>query len=270
LKERLDKVLVLKGVVKSRELAKALIMEGNVFVNGEKITKSGTLVKETSEIFLKESGLPYVSRGGVKLEAALNFFEIDVQGKVIMDVGSSTGGFTDCVLQRGAKKVYCIDVGYGQLAWSLRKDPRVVLLERTNIRYLDKEILEGKTYGKKEQARYSTKKFEDLVRSKIDISTIDVSFISLTKVILPVSRFLKTEGEILALVKPQFEVGKGEVGKGGIVREEEKRLQSVRSVQAFSEEYNFTNREIFQSPIQGQKGNIEYFLLMRRRDYVTG
>ncbi len=270
MKERLDKILVLKGFVKSRELAKALIMEGNVFVNGEKVTKSGTLVKETDDIFLKESGLPYVSRGGLKLEAALDFFKIDVQGKVIMDVGSSTGGFTDCLLQRGAGKVYCIDVGYGQLAWQLRNDPRVVLLERTNIRYLDKEVLERKDNEKGNRSRYSAQKFEDLVRCNIDIATIDVSFISLTKVIPPISRFLKPEGEILALVKPQFEVGKGEVGKGGIVREEEKRLQSVRNVQAFSEGFNFTSRDIFQSPIQGQKGNVEYFISMMRRNYVRG
>jgi len=256
LKERLDRILVSRGLVKSREMAKALIMEGKIFVDGERQTKAGTLVRETSEILLKETGIPYVSRGGLKLEAAIDFFHVDVRDKVFMDVGSSTGGFTDCLLQRGAKKVYCIDVGYGQLAWSLRKDPRVVLLERTNIRYLD-DVVTG------QESRDRSQEFEDLIKRTIDMATVDVSFISLTKVIPTVLKFLKEEGEILALVKPQFEVGKGEVGKGGVVREEEKRLQAVKSVQEDLEKLGLKTVGVFQSPVPGQKGNIEYFLYMR-------
>lgn len=257
MKDRLDKILVARGLVKSREMARALIMEGKVFVDGEKITKAGTLINETSEIFLKEAGLPYVSRGGLKLEAAINYFNIDVQNKIIMDVGSSTGGFTDCLLQKGTKKVYCIDVGYGQLAWSLRKDPRVVLLERTNIRYLA-EILN------EQRAKVIKQEYEDLMKGNIDMATVDVSFISLVKVIPAVLKFLKKEGEVLALVKPQFEVGKGQVGKGGIVREEEKRLQSVKDVQKELEQLGLYTTGSFLSPIPGQKGNREYFLYMKR------
>lgn len=260
MKERLDKVLVAKGLVKSRELAKALIMEGKVFVDNERQTKAGMLVRETSEILLKETGIPYVSRGGLKLEAAIDFFHVDVRDKVFMDVGSSTGGFTDCLLKRGARKVYCIDVGYGQLAWSLRKDPRVVLMERTNVRYLD-ELVGSQASGIK------GKEFEDLRKSNVDMAAIDVSFISLTKVIPVVLKFLMKKGEILTLVKPQFEVGKGEVGRGGIVREEEKRLQAVKTVQEDSEKLGLKTVGVFQSPVPGQKGNIEYFLYMREKSH---
>ena len=223
MKERLDKILVSRGLVKSRELAKAFIMEGKVFVEENKITKAGTLVSDTAEISLREGVMPYVSRGGIKLEAAIDFFSIDVTGKIIMDVGSGTGGFTDCLLKKGAQKVYCIDVGYGQLAWPLRKDQRVVLMERLNVRYLDRIIRD-------QEQRFMGTEFEDLRKSNIDMVTLDVSFISLTKVIPAVLGFIKEEGKILALVKPQFEVGKGEVGKGGIVREEEKRLKTVENI----------------------------------------
>jgi 23S rRNA (cytidine1920-2'-O)/16S rRNA (cytidine1409-2'-O)-methyltransferase len=260
LKERLDKILVSKGLVKSREIAKALVIEGKVFVDGKKITKSGTSVSETSDIYLKEGELPYVSRGGLKLEAAINFFNIDVNNKIIMDVGSSTGGFTDCLLKKGATKVYCIDVGYGQLAWSLRKDPRVVVMERTNIRYLTDIV-------KSQKSKVKSLELEDLIKSNIDIATADVSFISLTKVIPAVLEFLKEESEVLALVKPQFEVGKGEVGKGGIVREEEKRLRAVKGVQEDLEKLGLKTIGLFQSPITGQKGNIEFFLYMKRGFY---
>jgi 23S rRNA (cytidine1920-2'-O)/16S rRNA (cytidine1409-2'-O)-methyltransferase len=260
LKERLDKILVSKGLVKSREIAKALVIEGKVFVDGKKITKSGTSVSETSDIYLKEGELPYVSRGGLKLEAAINFFNIDVNNKIIMDVGSSTGGFTDCLLKKGARKVYCIDVGYGQLAWSLRKDPRVVVMERTNIRYLTDIV-------KSQKSKVKSLELEDLIKSNIDIATADVSFISLTKVIPAVLEFLKEESEVLALVKPQFEVGKGEVGKGGIVREEEKRLRAVKGVQEDLEKLGLKTIGLFQSPITGQKGNIEFFLYMKRGFY---
>jgi 23S rRNA (cytidine1920-2'-O)/16S rRNA (cytidine1409-2'-O)-methyltransferase len=257
LKERLDKIIVSGGMVKSREIARALIIEGKVFVDGKKMTKPGTPVSDTSEIVLKQSELPFVGRGGLKLDAALDFFSIEVQDEVIMDVGSSTGGFTDCLLKRGAKKVYCVDVGYGQLAWSLRKDPRVIVLERTNIRYLDSEI-------EKQESRFSGIEFNDLLKGNIDMATIDVSFISLRKVIPPVIKFLKEKGEVLALVKPQFEVGKGEVGKGGIVREEEKRLKAVSAVREDLEKLGLQTVGIFQSPVHGQKGNVEYFLYMKR------
>jgi len=250
-------MLVSRGLVKSRELARALIIEGKVFVDGKKITKAGTPVNETSDISLREGELPYVSRGGLKLEAAIKFFGIDVKNKAIMDVGSSTGGFTDCLLKMGARKVYCIDVGYGQLAWSLRKDPRVVLLERTNIRYLD-------TIDWDRKSKYKGKELEDLIKRNIDMATVDVSFISLTKVFPSVLKFLREGGEVLALVKPQFEVGKGEVGRGGIVREEEKRLKTVRTVQEDTEKLGLKTIGVFQSPIPGQKGNIEYFLYIKK------
>lgn len=266
MKERLDKILVSKGLVKSREIARALIMEGKVFVDGKKLTKAGTLVKEASDISLKETGLPYVSRGGLKLEAAIDYFTIYVKDKIIMDVGSSTGGFTDCLLQRGAKKVFCIDVGYGQLAWLLRKDPRVVLLERTNVRYLDEILKNQESVSSLNSLNRGVKEqdFEDLLKSHIDIAAIDVSFISLTKVIPAVLKFIREEGEVLALVKPQFEVGKGEVGKGGIVKEEEQRLKAVKNVREDLEKLGLSTIGIFQSPVPGQKGNIEYFLYMKR------
>ena len=218
MKDRLDKILVSKGLARSREIAGAYIIEGKVFVDGKKITKSGTPVNEDSDITLEKVDIPYVSRGGLKLEGALSFFNINAENKVIMDVGSSTGGFTDCLLQKGARKVYCIDVGYGQLAWTLRNDPRVVLLERTNIRYLDTILANN-------EIKLDTQKIIELTSANIDMAVIDVSFISLTKVVPTVLKFLNEKGEILALVKPQFEVGKGEVGKGGIVREEAKRMK---------------------------------------------
>jgi 23S rRNA (cytidine1920-2'-O)/16S rRNA (cytidine1409-2'-O)-methyltransferase len=257
LKERLDKVLVLRGLVKSRELAQAVIMEGKVFVEGSKITKAGTLIEENSEIVVKDALLPFVSRGGLKLEAAIDFFGIDVKDRVIIDVGASTGGFTDCLLKRGARKIYCIDVGYGQLDWSLRMDPRVIPLEKTNIRYLA-EIVAG------QEAKIKGPEFDDLRSNTIDMAVIDVSFISLKKVVPAVTGFLKEDAEILALVKPQFEVGKGEVGKGGIVREEKKRLDTVENVRKDLEEMGLDTIGVFQSPLPGQKGNIEYFLYMKR------
>jgi len=242
MKERLDKILVDRGIVKSRERARALIMEGNVLIDNAPVTKAGAMINLDSAIILKSEDIPYVSRGGLKLEAAIKHFNIPLENKIAMDVGSSTGGFTDCMLQRGVKKVYCIDVGYGQLAWSLRNDLRIILLERTNIRHLERE------------------KVPDM----IDIATIDASFISLTKVIPKVLEFLKDGGEILALVKPQFEVGKGEVGKGGIVREEEKRLAAVDSVKTETERIGLQTIGVFESPIAGQKGNIEYFLYLKK------
>lgn len=242
MKERLDKILVDSGLVKSRERAKALIMEGAVLVDGAAVTKAGAMIESNSTVSLKKEDIPFVSRGGLKLKAAIEHFNIRLKDRTAMDVGSSTGGFTDCMLQTGAKKVYCIDVGYGQIAWSLRNDPRVVLFERTNIRYLEKEK----------------------IPETIDIATIDVSFISLTKVIPKVMEFLKDGGEIIALVKPQFEVGREDVGKGGIVREEDKRLSALESVKGSLEDIGLNTIGTFQSPVPGQKGNIEYFLYMRK------
>lgn len=260
MKERLDKILLSRGIVNSRELAKAYILEGKVFVAGRKITKPGTFVDDASEITLKSDVHPYVSRGGLKLESARKFYGIDVKNRIVMDVGSSTGGFTDCLLRMGAKKVYCVDVGYGQLDWKLRNDPRVVVLERTNVRYLDRIIRE-------EKFRFRSKEYEDIINHNIDMATIDVSFISLKLVIPVVLEFLKKDGEILALVKPQFEAGKGEVGRGGIVRDEEKRIRSIELIKDFSEKLGLKSSDIFQCPIKGQKGNIEYFLYMRRQTY---
>ncbi|HBR22341.1 MAG TPA: TlyA family rRNA (cytidine-2'-O)-methyltransferase [Nitrospiraceae bacterium] len=242
MKDRLDKIMVDRALVKSRERARALIMEGKVLVDGSPVTKAGAMINTDSSITLKSGDIPYVSRGGLKLKAAIDFFSIDLKDKTAMDIGSSTGGFTDCMLQMGAKKVYCIDVGYGQIAWPLRNDPRVILLERTNIRHLER------------------KRIPDI----IDIATIDVSFISLTKVIPKVLEFLKEDGQILALVKPQFEVGKGEVGKGGIVREEEKRLAAVDFVRTEIEAAGLHTIGLFESPVRGQKGNIEYFLYLKK------
>jgi len=241
-KERLDKVLVDSGLVKSRERAKALIMEGKVSVSGMPVLKAGSLVDPGSPIVLKSDDIPFVGRGGVKLEAAIEHFSVALAGKVVMDVGCSTGGFTDCVLKRNARKVYAIDVGYGQFDWSLRNDPRVVLLEKTNIRYLD----------------------QALISDRIDCAVIDVSFISLLKVLPAVRDFLALDGTVLALIKPQFEVGRAQVGKGGIVKDEAHRLAAVDCVRQGAEALGFRAVGVVQSPITGQKGNIEYFIYLER------
>lgn len=240
-KKRLDKILLERNLISSRERARAFIMEGKVLVEGLPVLKAGTLIQENAKIELKTNDIPYVSRGGLKLESAIKHFSIDVKDKTAIDVGSSTGGFTDCLLQHGAKKVYCVDVGYGQLAWKLRTDARVHLIERMNIRYLEREKIP-----------------ED-----IDIAVIDVSFISLTKVMPKIIEFLKEEGEIIALIKPQFEVGKGEADKGGIVKDEEKRLRAVEQVRLNLESLPLTTQGIIQSPIAGSKGNIEYLIYLK-------
>lgn len=237
-KERIDKLILERGLAASRERARALIMEGKVTVNGRPVTKAGELVGGDAQIDIKGEDIPYVSRGGLKLEAALKHFAISVDGRTAMDVGSSTGGFTDVMLKQGARMVYCIDVGYGQLAWKLRQDQRVVLLERTNIRFLERER----------------------IPDAIDIATIDVSFISLNKVMPKVVEFLREKGEIVALIKPQFEVGKGEVGKGGIVTDAVKRQAAVDRVRGELESMGLQIRGIIESPILGQKGNIEYLI----------
>lgn len=238
MKIRLDQLIFQRGLTDSREKARALIIEGKVIVNGQKVEKPGTLVKESSEIKICGENLRYVSRGGLKLEHAIREFSINVKDKVAMDVGASTGGFTDCLLQHGAKRIYAIDVGYGQLAWKLRVDSRVINIERTNIRYLSR----------------------DKIPEDIDIATVDVSFISLKLVIPKVSEFLKPEGEIIALIKPQFEVGRGEVDRGGVVKDPKKRIQAVEKVKNLFESLNFKVIGVIESPIKGQKGNIEYLL----------
>lgn len=241
-KERLDVVIVDSGLVKSRERAKALIMEGKVIVNGVTVVKAGTLVDQASDIVLKNGDIPYVGRGGLKLKAALDFFRVSPKDKIIMDIGCSTGGFTDCVLKENARKVYAVDVGYGQIDWSLRQNPKVILLEKTNIRYLEKE------------------KVPDLA----DLILIDVSFISLTKVLPKCLEFLDNNGMILALIKPQFEVGREMVEKGGVIRDESKRVAAVENIKLFAVSIGLEVIGIFESPVHGQKGNIEYFIYLRR------
>ncbi len=240
MKERLDKVIVNRGLAPSRESAQILIEEGKILVKGKIGLKSSSLIDPDAEISIT-GGPKYVSRGGLKLEAALDNFGISLDNKKAIDVGSSTGGFTDCLLQRGIERVYCIDVGYGQLAWRLRQDKRVVVIERFNARNLSLEI----------------------VPERVDIAVIDVSFISLTKIVPSVIQVLKDTGEIVALVKPQFEVGKGEVGRGGIVREEEKRLRALKSISEFFLASGLNVNATMQSPITGYKGNIEYFIYAR-------
>jgi 23S rRNA (cytidine1920-2'-O)/16S rRNA (cytidine1409-2'-O)-methyltransferase len=241
-KERLDKLVVDRGLAPSRERAKALIMEGKVLVGGEPAAKAGDMAQPDAVIEIRGEDLRYVSRGGLKLEAAVEGFGIDLRGMIAMDVGSSTGGFTDVMLQAGACRVYCIDVGYGQLAWKLRQDPRVALIERANIRYLER----------------------DKIPEEVDIATIDVSFISLDKVVPKVIEFLSEKGRIVALIKPQFEVGRGEVGKGGIVKDEEKRLAVIERVKACFEALGLAIEGVITSPITGQKGNVEYLIYARR------
>lgn len=235
-KIRLDNLLVNKGLFSSREKAKSSIMAGIVYVNGQKVDKAGAQVPENVKIEVHGSPLPYVSRGGLKLEKAINAFKLSLQGKIMMDVGASTGGFTDCALKEGAAKVYAVDVGYGQLAWSLRQDPRVVNLERTNIRYLEK----------------------DKVSESIDIVTIDVAFISLEKVLPKVYEHLKDGGELVALIKPQFEAGREKVGKKGVVKDPEVHREVIERVIKRAEEIGFCLLDLTFSPIKGPEGNIEY------------
>ena len=242
-KLRLDRLLADRGLTESRERGRALILAGQVLVNGQKIEKAGTLVPADAEVRVLGDRMPYVGRGGLKLEAALREFKLDVAGMTALDVGASTGGFSDCLLQQGAKKVYAVDVWYGQMAWKLRQDPRVVLLERTNIREID----------------------PSLVPESVDLAVIDVSFISLEKVVPSIIRFLKDAASIVALIKPQFEVGKGVVGKGGIVRDEEARQGAVDRIAACIRGLGFDVSGIIPSPITGQDGNQEYLIYAMHR-----
>jgi 23S rRNA (cytidine1920-2'-O)/16S rRNA (cytidine1409-2'-O)-methyltransferase len=239
MKIRLDKLLHEKNITDSREKAKALIMAGKILVNKEKIDKPGTLVIEESEIQILGEKLPYVSRGGLKLEKALKSFPLSVENKVILDIGASTGGFTDCALQNGAKKVYAVDVGYGQLDWKLRSNEKVVSMERTNARYLEKDS------------------FQD----QIDFVTTDVAFISLTKILPAIKRVLKPDGgESVVLIKPQFEAGREKVGKKGVVKDPRVHLEVINNILNFSKEEGFIIKGLTFSPIKGPEGNIEYLL----------
>ncbi len=239
MKTRLDQLLVARGLAKSRAQAQALILAGRVVVDGLSAPKAGALVPDEAGITLKEPA-PFVSRGGEKLAGALEHFQISPTGQVALDVGASTGGFTHCLLSRGARKVFAVDVGYGQLDAALRRDPRVVVLERQNIRHLPRET----------------------IPEAIDLATLDLSFISLTLVLPKILEWLRPGGKILALVKPQFEVGKGQVGKGGVVRDPQLQMAAVQRVAAAAADLGLKVSPAFPSPLKGPKGNQEYFLYL--------
>jgi 23S rRNA (cytidine1920-2'-O)/16S rRNA (cytidine1409-2'-O)-methyltransferase len=244
-KKRLDQLLVEQGYFASRNRAQAAILEGLVFIGDVKLEKAVEQISPEAEITVKGGLSPYVSRGGMKLEHALLEFNVDVRGKIAIDVGASTGGFTDCLLQKGAEKVYAVDVGYGQLAWKIRQDPRVKVFERKNIRYV-------------------TLKDLGLEESEIDLAVIDVSFISLSKVFLPVYNLLKEKAEVIALIKPQFEARRGQVGKGGIVKDEKVRKEAVSRVKENAEGTGFFVKGVISSPLKGADGNVEYFLYLKK------
>ncbi len=238
MKERLDVLLVQQGLAPSREKAKAVIMSGSVYVDGQKEDKAGSMFPDTAAIEVKGDPLPYVSRGGLKLEKALRCFPIRLEGKICMDVGASTGGFTDCMLQNGAVKVYAIDVGRGQLDWKLRQDPRVVCMEKTNIRYVTEED----------------------IGDAIEFVSIDVSFISLEKVFGPVKALLTENAELVCLIKPQFEAGREQVGKKGVVRDPSIHREVIGKVLSYARDAGFYPSHLGYSPVKGPEGNIEYLL----------
>lgn len=246
-KKRIDVLMTERGLAESREKAKAIIMSGIVYVNGQKEDKAGTTFPDdlTTRIEVRGASLRYVSRGGLKLEKAMKEFPIDLQGKICMDIGASTGGFTDCMLQNGAKKVFAVDVGHGQLAWKLRNDERVVCMEKMNIRYIAPEDIGGE---------------------KLDFASVDVSFISLSKVLPPVWPLLKEGAEMVCLIKPQFEAGRGEVGKKGVVRDRKVHEEVILRTADFVKETGFVIRGLTYSPIRGPEGNIEYLIWIRRPD----
>lgn len=243
-KIRLDVAVFEAGYAPSREKAKAIIMAGQVYVNNQKVDKAGTEIKRDDKLEIRGSTLKYVSRGGLKLEKAMQCFPITLQDKVCMDVGASTGGFTDCMLQNGAKKVYSIDVGYGQLAWKLRTDERVVNLERTNFRYATREQ----------------------VPDEIDFSSVDVSFISLYHILPVLNSLLANNGEAVCLIKPQFEAGKEKVGKKGVVRDLNVHLEVVKKIISLAVENGFSVLGLQFSPIKGPEGNIEYLIYLKKSD----
>lgn len=241
-KERLDVLLVSRGLAESREKAKAIIMSGSVYVDGQKEDKAGTSFNDKVNIEVRGNTLKYVSRGGLKLEKAMANFDVTLEGKICMDVGSSTGGFTDCMLQNGAVRVYAVDVGHGQLAWKLRNDERVVCMEKTNIRYVT----------------------PDDIPDKIQFSSIDVSFISLTKVLGPVKELLSDDGQIVCLIKPQFEAGREKVGKHGVVRDKAVHLEVINKVIEYAVSIGFEVLNLEFSPVKGPEGNIEYLLHLQK------
>ena len=246
-KIRLDQLVFDLGLAESRERAKTTVMSGLVFVNGQRADKPGMQVSPDVNVEVKGTALPYVSRGGLKLEKAMNEFDVSLEGKVCMDVGASTGGFTDCMLQNGGVKVYSIDVGYGQLDWKLRNDPRVVCMEKTNIRYVVPED----------------------IQEKPAFSSIDVSFISLTKVLGPVRNLLTEDGEIVCLIKPQFEAGREKVGKKGVVRDPAVHEEVIEKVRDFAMSISLEPCHLSFSPINGPEGNIEYLLHLKKRPEGT-
>ncbi len=242
-KIRLDSYLTANGLAQSRERAKALIMAGQVYVKNQKCDKAGTMIDENeTDIEVRGEQLKYVSRGGLKLEKAVEEFHISLNGKIAMDIGASTGGFTDCMLQNGAKKVFAVDVGYGQFAWKLRNDGRVVNMERTNIRYVTPED----------------------IGEEIDLASIDVSFISLRLVLPAAYRLLSDNGEIVALIKPQFEAGRERVGKKGVVRDKNVHFDVIRTVLDFASESGFETLALSFSPVKGPEGNIEYLAYLKK------
>jgi len=243
MKERLDVLLVKRNLIESREKAKAVIMAGCVFVDGQREDKAGSMFGEGVSIEVKGNPLPYVSRGGLKLEKAVKEFDIILSDKICMDVGASTGGFTDCMLQNGAGKVYSVDVGAGQLAWKLRNDERVVVMEKTNIRYVTPED----------------------ITDFIAFVSIDVSFISLTKVLPPVKALMKEDAQMVCLIKPQFEAGREKVGKKGVVREKSVHIEVIEAVMRFALAIGFDIRNLSFSPIKGPEGNIEYLLYLQNQ-----
>ena len=242
MKERLDILLVNRGLAPSREKAKTMIMEGNVFVNHNREDKAGSTFPDDCIIEIHGTTLKYVSRGGLKLEKAMTHFGITLEGKVCMDIGASTGGFTDCMLQNGAVKVYSVDVGYGQFAWKLRQDPRVVCMEKTNIRYVTPEDIDD----------------------KLDFASVDVSFISLTKVLGPARALLTDHGQMVCLIKPQFEAGREKVGKKGVVRDKKVHEEVIQKIEDFCLSNGFSIHNLEYSPIKGPEGNIEYLIYIEK------
>ena len=248
MKERLDVILVNQGYAPSREKAKAIIMSGNVYVNGQKEDKAGTSFDESKiKLEVRGSTLKYVSRGGLKLEKAMEQWGFELTGQVCMDIGASTGGFTDCMLQNGASKVYSVDVGHGQLAWKLRNDERVVCMEQTNFRYMVRED----------------------IQDDLDFASVDVSFISLTKILIPARNLLKTGGQMVCLIKPQFEAGREKVGKNGVVREPKTHREVIAKIVDFADMIGFDVLNLEYSPIKGPEGNIEYLVRIQKAEDIS-
>lgn len=248
MKERLDVILVKRGLAPSREKARAVLMAGNVFVDGQREDKAGSTFDESKiHIEVKGNNLKYVSRGGLKLEKAMEQFPILLEHTVCMDIGASTGGFTDCMLQNGADRVYAVDVGHGQLAWKLRNDERVICMEKTNFRYVTRED----------------------IGEEIDFASVDVSFISLTKILIPARNLLREQGHMVCLIKPQFEAGRDKVGRKGVVRESEVHEEVIRKVTDYADLIGFEVLGLTYSPIKGPEGNIEYLIYLEKRTDIT-